>query len=230
MSCRCLAVLGLICLSAVASNVCAADRVARNTGDQVELFAAMKAEQVDVKLIPKNSEQATVIVKNKTNRPLSIKMPEAFVGLPVLAQMGGMGGMGGGMFNIGPGRVGKIKVVTVCLEHGKKDPNPRMAYELKPIESFTDKAPLIEVCKMLGYNQLDQASAQAAAWHLSDGLSWQELAGKVKIKHLSGYQQLYFNAANLNLAVQAVQEANRRARVSEESEPTSPGELTISQR
>ena len=259
MSSRRLAVLVLVCLSAVASNLLAADRTDRVAGDRVELFAAMNAKQIDVKLIPKNAEQATIIVENKTDRPLSIKMPEAFVGMPVLAQIGGGlgggglgggggggqglgggmgggmggggGGFGGGFFNVGPERVGKIKVVTVCLEHGKKDPNPRMAYEIKPIETFTDKAELIEVCKMLGYHQLDQASAQAAAWHLSDGLSWQELARKVKVKHLNGQQELYFNQANLRSAVQAVQEATRRAGESlRDPESTSPGERSISQR
>ena len=216
-------------------------------GDRVELFAAMKANQVDVKLIPKNAEQATVIIKNKTERPLSIKLPAAFAGVPVLAQidrggdrgggggnnfggggnqgfgggMGGMGmGMGGGFFNVGPDRVGKFKVPTVCLEHGKRDPNPRVPYELKPIKSFNDSPAVAELCKMLGNKEIDQVSAQAAAWHLCDKLSWDELARKVKVKHLNGRQEMYFNARHLNLAVQAVQKAQARA----ESE-RSPGEI-----
>ena len=54
--------------------------------------------------------------------------------------MGGgmMGGMGGGFFDVAPDRVGKIKVITVCLEHGKDDPNPRVPYELRPVDAFTD--------------------------------------------------------------------------------------------
>ncbi len=220
------------------------------SGDRVELFAAMEADQVDVRLIPKNAEQATVIIKNKTNRPLSIKLPAAFAGVPVLAQidrggdrgggggnigggggnqgmgggmgMGGMGmgGMGGGFFNVGPDRVVKMKVVTVCLEHGKRDPNPRVPYEMKPIESFNKSPAVAELCKMLGNKEIDQVSAQAAAWHLCDNLSWDELARKVKVKHLNGRQEMYFNARHLNLAVQAVQKAHARA----ESE-RSPGEI-----
>ena len=229
----------------------------RFTGDRVELFAALEADQVAVKLIPKNAEQATDIVENKTKRPLSIKMPEAFVGMPVLAQdfggggndrgggggsnqamgggmgmMGGMGGMGmGGFFNVGPERVGKIKVKTVCLEHGKEDPNPRVPYELKPITAFTQNAELIEVCRMLGNQKIDQVSAQAAAWHLSDGLTWQQLAAKVKVRHLNGRQTMFFNALHLNKALAAVQEAKRRTQDSEQDpEATSPGELSVSQR
>ena len=47
-----------------------------------------------------------------------------------------MGGMGG-MMNVAPERVHKFKVKTVCLEHGKKDPNPRVPYALKPLREFT---------------------------------------------------------------------------------------------
>jgi hypothetical protein len=134
----------------------------------------------------------------------------------------GMGGMGmGGFMNVGPDRVGKFKVATVCLEHGKKDPNPRVPYEMKPIESFTQKAELIELCKMLGRGEIDQVSAQAAAWHLSDGLSWQELARKVKIRHLNGQTKLYFNPQQLQQALRAVRVATERTR-SEGSPGTAP--------
>ncbi|MCA9216178.1 MAG: hypothetical protein KDB27_24085 [Planctomycetales bacterium] len=205
----------------------------------VELFQAVDDKQVEVKFVPKNTENATVIVKNLTDKPLSIKMPEAFAGVPVLAQpgnrgggggnrggggggglggggnqgmgggmgMGGMGMMGGGMFNVGPEKVGKLKVKTVCLEHGKLDPNPRVPYEMKPIEEFTKKPELIEICKMLGRGDLDQTTAQAAAWNLSDGLSWVELANKVKVKHLNGSVEMYFSPKHIRGAMQAVQVA-----------------------
>jgi hypothetical protein len=143
---------------------------------------------------------------------------------------GGMGGFGGGMggfFDVGPERVAKIKLATVCLEHGKDDPNPRVAYELKPIEEFTDKAELIEVCKMLGRGELNQVSAQAAAWHLSDGLSWQELAQKVRVQHLNGSVEMYFYPQQLTLARRAVQLAHHRAAdssVASVGEAQSPGE------
>ena len=62
---------------------------------EVEMFAAMKAGDIDVKLIPQDSRSGNVIVTNKTNKPLKIRLPEAFAGVPVNAQFGGMGGMGG---------------------------------------------------------------------------------------------------------------------------------------
>jgi hypothetical protein len=226
--------------------------------ERVELFAASRAGQLELKVVPKDASQATVVIRNKTDRPLSIQLPAAFVGMPVLAQDGGnnrgnrggnnssstssnqsfgggmMGGMGGGFgggmggfMDVGPERVAKIKVATVCLEHGKDDPNPRVAYELKPIEAFTDKAELIEVCKMLGLGELDQVSAQAAAWHLSDGLSWQELARKVRVQHLNGRVEMYFYPQQLTMARRAVQMAHHRAAASSVAsvgEAQSPGE------
>ena len=215
----------------------------------VELFQAVDDKQIDLKFIPKSAEQATVIVKNLTKKPLSIQMPEAFAGVPVLAQGGqrgggqrgggggggggnqgmggggGMGGMGGGgMFNVGPDKVGKLKLKTVCLEHGKADPNPRIPYEMKPIEEFTKKAELIEICKMLGRGELNQTTAQAAAWNLSDGLTWVELSNKVKVKHLNGQVEMFFSPQHIRGAMKAVQIAVNTA--SKESKDfVSPGEL-----
>lgn len=247
-----------VCL--VGTNLHAAKRRALPEGDQVELFAAMQDGQLEVQFIPKDATQAMVMLKNKTKRPLNIKLPEAFAAVPVAAQIGGrggglgggglgggglgggglgggggtqqamgggmggmggggmggmggggMGGMGGGMFNVKAERVGKFKVATVCLEHGKPDPNPRIPYTLKPIKEFTNDAKVIEVCKMLGYGSVDQLSAQAAAWNLTDGLAWNELAHKVKVKHLNGQIELYFSRQHVQRAIQIVVEASRRA-------------------
>ncbi len=63
----------------------------------VEMFAAMEAGQIGVKIIPKDSKLARIFVENKTDKPLTVRLPAAFVGIPALAQFGGGGGgMGGG--------------------------------------------------------------------------------------------------------------------------------------
>jgi hypothetical protein len=67
----------------------------------VELFAAMESGQLEVKLIPKDAKQATVLIANKTDKPLRIALPEAFAGVPALKQALG-GPFGGGPFG-GPG-------------------------------------------------------------------------------------------------------------------------------
>lgn len=223
-------------------------------GKQVEMFTAMKQGQLDVRLIPKDAKITTVILTNKTDQPLRIKLPEAFAGVPVLAQvgdnddggggggnsnsnqslgggmgMGGMGmggmGMGGGFFNIRPGKVRRFKVATVCLEHGKDDPNPRIPYEIQPIESVTEDATVIQICKMLGRREVSQQVAQAAAWHLTDDLSWPELSRKIKIRHLNGSIKLYFSGPELVQAQRALAIAQQRARASERTEKVESGDV-----
>jgi hypothetical protein len=88
--------------------------------ETVNMFEAMEAGQIEVKLIPKDSTQGRVFIQNKTKKPLNVKLPEAFAATPVLAQMmggggggqgmgggmGGMGGGGGGFFNVPMGGMG----------------------------------------------------------------------------------------------------------------------------
>ena len=255
-----LSLLGVLGLS-VACFGAAPDK-AKPEAEQVDLFAAMEAGDIEVKLICKDSTTGNVLITNKTKKPLSIRLPDAFAGVPVAAQFGcpgggfcpggggggggglggggggqglggggggfgggggglGGGGGGGGFFNVAPEKVGKIKVTTVCLEHGKDDPNPRIAYELRPIESFIEDAKVIELVKMVSRGEIDQHSAQAAAWHLANGMSWQELAQKVGRKHLNGATEPYFTRAHLERALAATKAAVERA---EKTETKSPGE------
>ncbi|QDU30032.1 hypothetical protein ETAA8_51500 [Anatilimnocola aggregata] len=236
--------------------------------EMVEMFAAAAKGDIEVRLIPKDSTTGTVTIKNKTKKPLTIKLPEAFVGVPVLAQLGGMGGglgggggnnnqqnqamgggmmggMGGGMmggmggggfgggggglFNVGPEKVGKLKVVAVCLEHGKDDPNPRIPYDLRPIESFTNKGEVIELVKMLAKGEIDQKSAQAAAWHLSSDLPWNELANKIGKKHLDGTLEPYFTAGQLEFGVRASREATFRAEEAAKKKPATQAVKSLSE-
>ena len=124
---------------------------------------------------------------------------------------GGMGGGGGGFFRVEPDKVRKLKIVTVCLEHGKKDPNPHMQYELKPLDSYTSNAQTIETVKMLARGEVDQHSAQAAAWHFENRMSWQELANKVGVKHIDGSTEPYFTSEHIQRGLVVANEAQRRA-------------------
>jgi len=200
----------------------------------VEMFGAIDKGQIEVKLIPRDSKLAQVLIENKTDKPLNVKLPEAFAGVPVLAQIGGNnrnnrnnqgnqglgGGMGGmgmggmGMFNVPPEKVGKFKVTTVCLEHGKAEPRPAMAYEIRPIEDFTDKTEVHELCRMLGTGQVDQRAAQVAAWHLNNEMSFQELAAK-RIEFANGTSRPYFSPrelyAGMQFSAMATKLAEKRA-------------------
>jgi hypothetical protein len=275
-----LSFIGLAMIAALAATLAvpqaskAAKSSSRKPGAEsvakVEFFSAMKSGEISVKFIPQSSREANVIIKNKTNKPLSIQLPAAFAGVPkgapVLAQFGGGGGMmggggmggggmggggmggggggqgmgggmggggmggggmggggmggggmmggggGGGIFNIGAEKAGKIHVATFCLEHGKQDPDSRMDYEIRPIESFTANAAVIELCKMLGRGEVAQNAGQAAIWHLANGLTWEELAQKDRVRLLDGSGERYFTIDELHLAAKIAHEADRRGK------------------
>jgi len=127
---------------------------------------------------------------------------------------GGFGGAGGGAFSIPPEKTKVFRVPTVCLEYGKREPTARMPYKLGPAESFSSDPKLAWVLEQLGRGQLSQKVAQAAAWHLSSGLSWEKLAAE-KIDHAGGVpDEPYFSPAELlaahRLVAVATQEVDRR--------------------
>jgi hypothetical protein len=194
----------------------------------VELFEAIEAKEIEVKLIPKDDTEARVLIKNNTKKPLNVKLPDAFAGRPILAQragggggssstsgggnqsmgggmgggmMGGGGGGGMGMFSIPPEQVGQFKVATVCLEHGKKEPRPNIPYEIVKIEEVSTDPAVKELLTVFGKNRLSQRATQAAAWHLANGMSWQELAAK-RIVHINGTSESWFNTQEIQTGME----------------------------
>ncbi len=204
--------------------------------ETVDVFAAIKAGLIEVKYIAKNANQANLVVTNKTKRPLNVELPEAFAGMPVLAQLdagdnqgvgGGIGGGGG--FNIAPEKIRRVKVRTLCLEHGKADPNPRVVYEIRPIKDLTSKPEVIALVARYAQGDINIKAAQAAAWHLENGLSWAELAAK-QVKHLRGPNNPYFTRGELAGAMTLAKAAIARAKelggsdsLSGDSDSLSPG-------
>jgi hypothetical protein len=76
---------------------------------QVEMFAAMQAGDIEVKLIPKNALGGNLLIANKGQEPITVQVPEAFVGVPINAQFGGGfggGGQLGGAGGFGGGQLG----------------------------------------------------------------------------------------------------------------------------
>ncbi|MCH8830536.1 MAG: hypothetical protein IID45_13250, partial [Planctomycetes bacterium] len=62
------------------------------TAERVELFQGIKDGSLSVRMILKNSLKGTVLIENKTKKPLTVVLPKAVVGVQVLKQ--GVGGMG----------------------------------------------------------------------------------------------------------------------------------------
>ena len=98
--------------------------------------------------------------------------------------------------NVAPDKTGDLKVGIFCLEHGKAEPRPQVAYEIKPISAFTDNKAVHELCRLYGSGRLSHSATQAAAWHLSNGMSWQELIAK-RIKRANGTSYPYFSQFDL---------------------------------
>ena len=234
------------------------------TAEKVELFKAMADGQIDAKLIHKNSLSGNLILENKTDKPLTVEMPESFVGVQVPSQFGGgglgggMGGLGGGLggqgggqaqstgggmggqglgglggglgggmggaganfFSIPPEKRVLVPVTTVCLEHGKAEPSPRMTYRIVPVSEFSKDARLNELLKLVASGRVPAQGAQAAAWHLSNEMSWRELATK-SVRRLGGAPPTpYFTRTDLMLAQELVSVSHARAARNAENEPT----------
>ena len=199
-----------------------------NEADLVDFFAAKRRGLIATRFIPANSKRATVMMKNLTDRRLGVRLPTTFAGIPILGQfggggmiggggMGGGGGMMGGFQNIDPGKVNRFKCTTVCLEHGKKEPHARAKYDIVPLNQFTDDKNVAEICYMLGFSGINQNAAQAAAWHFTDEMSWEELANKIGAEHLNGTVDPYFQPQQLRWGFAIASEAQRRAHLRAEA-------------
>jgi hypothetical protein len=134
---------------------------------------------------------------------------------------GGGGGQGGGFFNVPAEKVAQMKVAVVCLEHGKDEPRVSIPYQIVPLDQVNSEPSLHELLATLGRGEVDQRSAQAAAWHIANDMSWEELAAK-EIRHLNGDRHSYFTADEIALGIRVAEHARR---TSESREPApSPGE------
>jgi hypothetical protein len=73
-----------------------ADATAGGDAPAVDLFDAMQSGDVTATFIAKNSLHGRIILKNNTDGPLEVQIPDAFIGVPQMqAQFGGGGGGGG---------------------------------------------------------------------------------------------------------------------------------------
>jgi hypothetical protein len=113
-------------------------------------------------------------------------------------------GFGGGFMRIPPQSTRKLTATTVCLEHGKAEPNPRIKYQMIPIAEYTADQRVALLCRRLGKGDIEQNAAQAAAWHLANDLSWTKLSrlNRVESKYLGNIR--FFTQQELKAAQAAV--------------------------
>ena len=110
------------------------------------------------------------------------------------------------IFSIPAEKTGQLRLASVCLDYGHPDPKPTIPYELRPMETVAKGAEVQEICRMLGRGELTQHVAQAAAWHLSNDLSWTQLARK-RAPGPTGLGRPLFTRRDLVDAQRAVEKA-----------------------
>jgi hypothetical protein len=238
-----LRLLGLVLVSIAPQLVVAANSKDSDQPEeparQVELFAAMKDGDVDVKFIARSDEAARIIITNKTKQPLKLEMPEAFAGVPVAAQLGGRGGGGlgggggggggqqsvgggggglgggagggggGGFFSVPAEKTAKINVPVVCLDHGLRDPSSSAPYKMVPADEHVASPAVVELLKAFGTGELDHTATQAAAWHLNSKMSWDQLSAKLSGTRRTPNRKPYFTRDQIQAGVAYATAATR---------------------
>jgi hypothetical protein len=145
---------------------------------------------------------------------------------------GGMGGMGGGgmggMMRVQPDKVQKMTVATLCLEHGKADPTPRMKYKVVRLSEVNNSPVVEQLCKAVASGKVSQNAAQAAAWHVANGLTWESLVHKPRVISQYTGVEMYFSQFEVQSAMRltalATLEAEKNASDSESSSESSSSE------
>lgn len=200
----------------------------------IDFFDAKNQGLIEVDLTARDSLNVQMQVKNLTDEPLIVSKPFAFGAVPVLAQSGygddNSQSIGGGIgalfssdvaakfigdsgseysiapkFNIAPKKTVRENLKTVCLEHGKKEPNNRTKFDVRPISEVVEKPEIAILCNQVGTGCLNQAAGQAAVWHMNSEMSWQQLATKTTTPQQgSPFVKPYFNPQQLMVAQNAV--------------------------
>ncbi len=260
--------------------------------EKMDLFAALDAGAISVRVVAHDSEGGNVYVENLSGKPLTVNLPEAVAMVQVLKQgffqqpngngngngangsgngvsslfggnqSGGGGaqslgsgfgqqnnngnagnnngnnvpnGIGNNFFSIPPERVAQVPFRSVCLNYGKPDPSPRMTYKVVPLENYSTDKVLQETLKNFGRGGVDRSAAQAAAWHLTDKQSWNDLANikKYTLPGVYTSQVPIFSISELEMAQKLIEQAKKQAQEPPAVAPKSnstPGAVTPSVR
>jgi hypothetical protein len=92
-----------------------------------------------------------------------------------------------------------------------RDPSSSRPYEIVPAEEHIANPAVIELLKAFGNGGLDHQSVQAAAWHLNNELSWNELAAKLQGTRRSPSRPPYFSRQQIQAGMAYAAEASRLA-------------------
>ena len=129
---------------------------------------------------------------------------------------------GGPIFSVPPGKIVRISVKTVCLEHGRPTPSSRMEYRIFPVERFSRDPALRVLLTAVAAGEHSQKVAQAAAWHMASEKSWKQLAG-MKFRRLGSLPDIpEFTPDQLTAAQKLIKKSQMFAEEKSELNDISP--------
>ncbi|MCE9605741.1 MAG: hypothetical protein K8U03_12675 [Planctomycetia bacterium] len=210
------------------------------------LFEAIEQGNVEVRVVARDANHLRVFIKNATQQPISVKLPDVLAARPVLAQQGffnqGQGPIFGNnpnrngqqasqavagptngtaranIFNIPPESVREFRVDTVCLEHGKPDPRSAVPYELAKLEDVCREPAVESLLVRYGQEELDREVVQAAAWNLANGMTWNELE-KMSVPVAVNATKPQYSTQQLLLARRLSEAALKQTAAAEKAKP-----------
>jgi hypothetical protein len=83
-----------------------------------------------------------------------------------------------------------------------------MTYKIQPLKDLNDDPRVEKICRLLANGQIDQHVAQASAWNVANGLSWEYMLTKNRVERMDGSFERYFLPDHLRAAQQVVAWAN----------------------
>jgi hypothetical protein len=118
-------------------------------------------------------------------------------------------GLNPGFFSIPPEKTVQIGLSSVCLNYGRREPHAGMKYQLVKADAVTTDPLLIQLLE--DYTpRTNRNSQQAAAWHLSSGLTWEQIA-KLTDEKIPGNRVPLFTKQQIEGARTLVDNARKRA-------------------
>lgn len=113
------------------------------------------------------------------------------------------------LFSIPPEKTVQLAFNSVCLNYGRREPHAGMKYKLAKAESVTTDPVLLQLLEDYSPRTARDAQ-QAAAWHLANGLSWEQIAQLMDEK-IPGNPTPLFNAQQIQSAKMLVAKSEKSA-------------------
>ncbi len=114
-----------------------------------------------------------------------------------------------GFATIPAGKSVQFALKSVCLNYGRPEPMSKMTYRLVSVETYSNDPVLAELLEHYS-PRVDQDAMQAAAWHISNGMNWNQIS-HLPLRSLTATSAKLFQTKDVQAAQQLVDGAKERA-------------------